>query len=191
MKRFVRLQYNSPVVLTFALVALAALLLGDFTDGWTTTHLFSVYRSSLTDPLTYPRFFLHVLGHANYAHYIGNMMMILVVGPPLEEKYGSRSLLYAIVITAFISGLVQWTFFPNTALLGASGIVFMMIVMSSLSGMRDGCIPITLILVLILYLGGEVINGITASDNISQLTHIIGGLCGAFLGMGMSQSRRR
>lgn len=191
MKRLIRLQYNSPVVLTFALVALAALLLGEFTDGWTTTHLFSVYRSSLTDPLTYPRFFLHVLGHANYAHYIGNMMMILVVGPPLEEKYGSRSLLYAIVITAFISGLVQWTFFPNTGLLGASGIVFMMIVMSSLSGMRDGCIPITLILVLILYLGGEVINGIKASDNISQLTHIIGGLCGAFLGMSMSRSRRR
>lgn len=82
-------------------------------------------------------------------------------------------------------------FFPNTGLLGASGIVFMMIVMSSLSGMRDGCIPITLILVLILYLGGEVINGIKASDNISQLTHIIGGLCGAFLGMSMSRSRRR
>lgn len=50
MKRLIRLQYNSPVVLTFALVALAALLLGEFTDGWTTTHLFSVYRSSLTDP---------------------------------------------------------------------------------------------------------------------------------------------
>ena len=59
MKRLVRLQYNSPVVLTFALVALGALLLGKVTDGWTTSHLFSVYRSSLADPLTYPRFFLH------------------------------------------------------------------------------------------------------------------------------------
>jgi len=190
MKRLVRLQYNSPVVLTFALVALGALLLGKVTDGWTTSHLFSVYRSSLADPLTYPRFFLHVLGHVNYSHYINNMMMILVVGPPLEEKYGSRSLLYAILITAFVSGLVQWTFFPGTALLGASGIVFMMIVMASLSGMRDGYIPITLILVLVLYLGGEVINGITLSDNVSQLTHIIGGLCGAFLGMSMARSRR-
>ena len=179
MKRLVRLQYNSPVVLTFALLSLAALLLDKFTGGWTTVKLFSVYRSPLTDILTYPRFVLHVLGHSGYSHYIGNMMMILVVGPPLEEKYGSRSLFWAIFLTALVSGLVQWLFFPGTALLGASGIVFMMIVMSSLAGMKDGYIPITLILVLVLYLGGEIVDGVVLSDNVSQLTHIIGGICGA------------
>ena len=185
MKRFVRLQYNSPVVLTFALAALAALLLDIVTDGWTTYHLFSVYRCPLNDAMAYPRFVLHVLGHSGYSHYIGNMMMILVVGPPLEEKYGSRSLFWAIFLTALVSGLVQWLFFPGTALLGASGIAFMMIVMSSLAGMRDGYIPITLILVLVLYVGGEIVNGVVLSDNVSQLTHIIGGICGAFLGLSM------
>ena len=92
MKRLFRLQYNAPVTLTFALVSLAALILGKVTDGWTTTYLFSVWHSSLSDILTYPRFILHVLGHTDYSHYIGNMMMILVVGPGLEEKYGSKSL---------------------------------------------------------------------------------------------------
>ena len=81
MKRMVRLQYNSPVVLTFALAALGALLLGKVTGGRTNALLFCVYRSSLTDLFTYPRFVLHVLGHSSYSHYIGNMMMILVVGP--------------------------------------------------------------------------------------------------------------
>ena len=142
-------------------------------------------RSSLLQPLTYPRFFLHVLGPANFTHYISNMMLILVVGPPLEEKYGSRPLLWAIAVTALVSGLVHWLFFPGAALLGASGIVFMMIVMSSLAGMKDGAIPITLILVLILYVGGEVLKGVTLSDNVSQLTHVIGGLCGAFLGLSL------
>lgn len=183
MKRLFKLQYNSPVVLTFALVSLVALWLGKLTDGWTTQYLFSVWHSSLADILTYPRMILHVLGHADYSHYIANMMMILVVGPGLEEKYGSRNLLGAIVITALVSGIVHWVFFPGSALLGASGIVFMMIVMASLAGMRDGYIPITLILVLVLYLGGEVLNGITLKDNVSQLTHIIGGVCGAFLGL--------
>ena len=61
----------------------------------------------------------------------------------------------------------------------------MMIVMSSLAGMKDGAIPITLILVLILYVGGEVLKGVTLSDNVSQLTHVIGGLCGAFLGLSL------
>lgn len=185
MKRLVKFQYNSPVVLTFALLSLCALWLGRVTGGWTTEKLFSVYRAPLSDVLTYPRFVLHVLGSANFSHYIGNMMLILVVGPPLEEKYGGRNLFWAVFITALISGLVQWLFFPGTALLGASGIVFMMIVMSSLSGMKDGCIPITLILVMALYIGGEIVDGITLSDNVSQLTHVIGGLCGAVLGMNM------
>lgn len=182
-KRVIKLQYNSPVVLTFALLAFLALVLQELSGGWTTYKLFSVYRSSLADFWTYPRFFLHVLGHSSYSHYIGNIMMLLVVGPPLEERYGSRSLLLAILLTALISGMVQWIFFPGTALLGASGIVFMMIAMSSLSGMKEGCIPITLILVLVLYIGGEVVNGVVLKDNISQLTHIIGGLCGALLGL--------
>lgn len=183
MKRLFRLQYNSPVVLTFALISLGALWLGKVTDGWTTTYLFSVWHSSLADILTYPRFILHVLGHSDYSHYIANMMMILVVGPGLEEKYGSRKLLGAIVITALVSGLVHWFLFPGTMLLGASGIVFMMIVMASLAGMRDGYIPITLILVLVLYLGNEIVDGVVLSDNVSQLTHIIGGICGAVLGL--------
>ena len=57
--------------------------------------------------------------------------------------------------------------------------------MSSLSGMKDGCIPITLILVLVLYVGGEIIDGVVLSDNVSQLTHVIGGVCGAFLGLSL------
>lgn len=183
MKRLFRLQYNAPVTLTFALLSLAALVLGKVTDGWTTTYIFSVWHSSLADILTYPRFILHVLGHTDYSHYIGNMMMILVVGPGLEEKYGSRNLLSAIIITALVSGLIHWFLFPGTMLLGASGIVFMMIVMASLAGMRDGYIPITLILVLVLYLGNEIVDGMVLSDNVSQLTHIIGGVCGAVLGL--------
>lgn len=180
-----RIQYNAPVVLSFAIISFGVLMLDRFTGGHSTRTLFSVYRSAFNDPATYPRFVLHVLGHMNYSHYIGNMMMILVVGPPLEERYGSRALFWSIFITALVSGLVHWLFFPGTALMGASGIVFMMIVMSSLAGMRDGCIPLTLILVMVLYVGGEVVNGVTLADNVSQLTHIIGGLCGAFLGMSM------
>jgi membrane associated rhomboid family serine protease len=190
MRKF-RIQYNSPVVLTFALLSLASLALGWITKGWTTQMFFCVRSSSLSDPLTYVRFFTHVLGHSGYAHYLSNMMLLLVVGPPLEEKYGSLRLLICILITALVSGLVQFFLFPSTALLGASGIVFMMIVLSSLAGMREGAIPLTLILVLILYLGGEVVDGITTQDNISQLTHIVGGLCGAVLGFAMSKIGRR
>ena len=183
------LQYNAPVVLTFSLLSLGALLLGMATGGLSTQLLFCVYRAPLTDPLTYVRLFGHVLGHAGYSHFMGNIMLLLVIGPPLEEKYGSRRLLFCVAVTALVSGLVQFLFFPGTALLGASGIVFMMIVLSSLAGMREGAVPLTLILVVILYLGGEAVDAVSTRDSVSQLTHIVGGLCGAVLGFAMGQSR--
>jgi membrane associated rhomboid family serine protease len=190
MKVFRRIQYNSPVVLTFALASLAVLICGEITGGKSTLMLFCVYRSSLADPLTYPRLLLHVLGHSGYEHYMGNMLLMLVVGPPLEEKYGSKSLITAIVITAFLSGSVQWIFFPDRGLLGASGIVFMMIVMASLAGMRGGAVPLTLIFVIVFYLGREVIAGITQPDNVSRITHIMGGICGAVIGCALAGKKR-
>ena len=186
----IKISYNAPVALTFSLLALIALLLDPITNGWTTVHLFSVYRCSLSDPLAFFRFFGHVLGHSGFSHYIGNIVLILVLGPNLEERFGSWNVLWAILLTAFISGLVQFIFFPGTALLGASGIVFMMILLSSFGGVRNGVIPVTLILVAVFYLGGELWDAITKQDNVSQLTHIIGGLCGTFLGFALSGRKR-
>lgn len=100
-----KLQYNSPVILTFFLLSLGVLLLDWITGGWTTLHAFCVYRSSLADPLFYVRLFGHVLGHADFDHFLGNMLLLLVIGPPLEEKYGSRTLLAGILLTAGVSGI--------------------------------------------------------------------------------------
>ncbi|MCO1603774.1 rhomboid family intramembrane serine protease [Desulfosporosinus nitroreducens] len=179
---FGKLQYNSPVTLTFALVSLVILLLGQITDGLSTNLLFSAYRSSWTDPLTYFRLLGHVLGHVNWSHYSSNMVLFLVLGPILEEKYKSQSFLIMIAITAFVSGLLHVVLFPNTVLLGASGIVFMMIVLSSVAGMKDGKIPLTLILVIIVYLGGEILS-IGSKDGIAHIAHILGGICGAGFGL--------
>jgi len=179
-------QYNAPTTLSFALVAFVVLavayFMGGHAGGFVRT-FFSVYRSSLLDPLTYLRFFTHVLGHADLAHYTGNIILMLTLGPTLEERYGSCTILGAILITAFISGLIQWIFFPGIMLMGASGIVFMMIIMASLGGMQGGGIPLTLVFVFLFYVGGEVYNGVFLNDNISQLTHIVGGICGAVLGI--------
>lgn len=184
-----RVQFNSPVILSFSLISLVALALGAVTNGWTTVHFFSVYRAPLSDVLAWLRLFTHVFGHAGYTHFMSNILMLLVVGPPLEEKYGSGNLAACILVTALISGLAQCLFSANTILLGASGIVFMLIVLSSFAGASEGKIPLTLILVLALYLGGEVVDGIRAQDNVSHLTHIIGGLCGAGLGFLLRKRR--
>lgn len=187
----IRIRYNAPVVLTFAIVALVALPLNVLTAGWTTPHLFSVYRCSLLDPLAYVRFLCHVLGHSNLTHYMNNMLLMLLVGPPLEEKYGSQTLLLYIGATALATGLVEFIFFPGYALLGASGVVFMMIVLSSFTGSRRGDVPLTVILVAILYLGGEIVTGLKGGDNISQLAHIVGGVCGLVIGFFYADSGKK
>ena len=190
MKRFA-IRFNAPVVLSFAILSLLVLVLDSATGGASTARLFCVYRAPLTDPLTYVRFFTHVLGHSGYSHYMSNMLLILLVGPGLEEKYGSGTMVWTIALTALITGLVHFVFFPNTVLLGASGVVFMMIVLNSFTEMRRGGIPLTMLLVVALYLGNEVVDGLSESDNISQMTHIVGGLCGIVFGFSLARAKKR
>ena len=154
----IKLSFNSPVVLGFTFLCLAVLFLDWLTNSWTTRNLFCVYNSSLVNPLTYVRFFGHVLGHANWDHFIGNIMLLLIVGPLLEEKYGSLNILFVIVSTALVTGLVHFFLFPNTALLGASGVVFAFILLSPFTSVKEGTIPLTVILVAIIYIGEQVYN---------------------------------
>ena len=189
MKRFA-IRFNAPVVLSFAIISLLVLVLDSVTGGASTARLFCVYRAPLTDPLTYVRFFTHVLGHSGYSHYMGNMLLLLV-GQGLEEKYRSRNLLLTIVITDFATGLVQFLLFPHSALLGASGVVFMMIVLSSFTEMKKGGIPLTMLLVVALYLGSEIADGLTKTDNVSHLTHIVGGVSGIVFGFRLARAKKR
>lgn len=186
MGKKISISFNSPVVLTFSIICFGALILGYLTGGYTNQLLFSVYRSSLASPFTYLRLIGHVFGHAGWDHFIGNMTLLLVVGPLLEEKYGSQNIAFVMLATALITGLVNFIFFPHVMLLGASGIVFAFILLSSFTCMKDGKIPLTFILVVIIYIGGQIYQGIFVKDNVSNLTHIIGGGVGSALGFAMS-----
>lgn len=188
-KNRIRISFNSPVILIFSIACLFTLGLGYLTGGVSDKLLFCVYRSSLTDPLTYFRFFGHVLGHANWEHFIGNIMMLLVVGPLLEEKYGSADTLLVILTTAFVTGFIHFICFPDVALMGASGVVFAFILLASMTSIEDGKIPLTFILVAVIYIGGQVRDGLFVNDNVSNLTHIIGGIVGSVLGIAMNKCR--
>lgn len=187
-KRF-KISFNSPVILGFTLICLAALLLNTITGGLANRMIFSVYRSSMLNPLTYIRFIGHIFGHSGWQHFIGNIMLILVIGPLLEEKYGFRNILAVILSTALITGIIHFMFFPHTMLLGASGVVFALILLSSFVSIKEGEIPMTFILVTVIYIGQQIFEGIFINDNISNLTHIIGGITGA--GMGYALNKRK
>ena len=185
-----KVTYNSPVVLTFAILCALTLAANYLTHGASNALLFITRRGAVSNPLTWVRLFTHVLGHASLEHYVGNMMLFLLLGPMLEEKYGSRDLVLVIAITAVVTGLAN-ALMGTSGLLGASGVVFAFIILASMTSFTAGEIPLTLILVVLMYLGREVLNGLFTADNISQLAHIVGGAVGGVCGYMAAAGGRR
>lgn len=186
-----KITFNSPVILAFVFISFGAMVANYLTLGASNKLLFMTYHSSLANPLTYVRFFTHVLGHAGWSHYIGNMMYILLLGPMLEEKYGSAKILEVITITALVTALLNYFLFPGIALCGASGIVFAFILLTSFTGFNDGEIPLTVILVAVIFIGQQVYEGIFLQDNVSNLSHIAGGIVGAVIGYNLNMRRKK
>ncbi|MCR5108183.1 MAG: rhomboid family intramembrane serine protease [Lachnospiraceae bacterium] len=181
-KRKIRVSYNSPVILNFVMVSLIVLIAGYISGGAITRTLFMTYRSSLLNPLTFIRLFTHVLGHSSWLHFIGNASYLLLLGPMLEEKYGSGMIIRIMAVTALATGIVNSIFSANTALCGASGVVFAFIVLASFTGFNSGEIPLTFILVAVIYIGQQLYEGLIVSDDISNTAHIVGGIVGAVIG---------
>ena len=176
-----KLQYNSVLILSYFLISLAALIINKITQGKTKQLLFSSYRSSPLNPLTYIRFFTHALGHTGWHHFSSNFLTMLLIGPMIEEKYGTMNLLIMMLITAGITGLIN-TIISRKAILGASGNVFMLIILSSMVNLEAGKIPLTLVLIFFFYITNEIIEGIFIKDNVSHMGHIIGAICGVIFG---------
>ena len=186
-----RIRYNAPVTLTFTFFS--ALVLGlsltvfpSLTPQWFSTPV--PFRPNVVGD--YVKLFTHVLGHVSVQHYMNNFTMILLLGPILETIYGSEFLLVSILITALSTGLLNVLLFPSTVLLGASGVVFMMIVFVSITNFDKGEIPLTFILVMVIYVGGQVWDAVSKQDNISQLSHIMGGLVRSCMGFFKPRSGR-
>lgn len=175
--------FNAPAVLCFAIASLAALGLSIFTGGASDRMVFSVYRASFLNPLSIVRLFCHVLGHTSFSHYVSNMALILALGPIVEERCGSFRLLFMFAVTALVSGLFHIFLGSSSALMGASGIVYMLIFLASTSGAKSGEIPLTLVAVTALYLTQEILGGLFSAGNVSHLSHIVGGMCGAVMGL--------
>lgn len=175
-----KLRYNSPVIITFAITCAVAFIVNIGTAGSLSNILAVGTSVNWSNPLSILTLVTHAFGHSSVDHLLGNMTFILLLGPIVEEKYGSRQTFIMILVTSLITGVLNISFF-DTGLMGASGIVFMLILLVSFTNVKSGEIPITFILVALLFVGKEVWQSL-GEDNISQFAHIIGGVCGSIFG---------
>ena len=128
----------------------------------------------------YISLFTYVFGHSSLEHLLGNMSLLLILGPIIELKYGTQRFILMSAITAGATGLLHTLLWDNH-LLGFSGLVFMFIVLSTLLNIRNREIPLTFILVVVLYFGMEILSSLQETQ-ISHFAHLFGGAMGAFWG---------
>jgi membrane associated rhomboid family serine protease len=182
-----RIRYNSPVILTFALLCAAVLLIDQLSGGAFIRAYFTLTPDfNAGSFLSWMRMVTYVIGHANWTHLISNFSFILLIGPVLEEKYGSLPILAMMLVTALATAALN-LLLVRTGLYGASGIVFMLVLLSSFTNIRQGEIPITFILIVALYIVREFVNALQP-DTVSQLAHIAGGLIGGAFGFLFSKA---
>ncbi|MBK6784737.1 MAG: rhomboid family intramembrane serine protease [Saprospiraceae bacterium] len=181
------LKFNSPVILGFSLIC-TLVYFGNIFMLNSLLPFFTVYDSvNWSNPFSIVTLVTHSAGHGSVEHLLGNLTLVLLLGPIIEEKYGSNNTLFMMVFTALITGLIN-VFFFNSGLLGASGIVFMFILLVSFTNVKAGQIPVTFILVAALFIGKEVLNTLQ-TNQISEAAHIIGGICGSLFGFTLGSGR--
>ncbi len=175
-----KLTFDAPVILSFTFLSL--LVLGvKFIAG---EHVFWLFTSpahfDFAAPTDYIRLFSYSLGHANWQHFLANFSLALLLGPILEKRFGSWWLLLLMSITILTTALLHAAFFSER-LTGISGVVFMFITLVPLQQMEKGKLPLTFVLILLIYLGQEFFR-VFRHDEISQFAHLMGGGMGILLG---------
>lgn len=180
-----RITNNSPVVVGFVFICVVVQIVSTLTGGASTQALFTSRIGPLSDPLTYWCLVSHIFGHISWDHLIGNMSYILLLGPLLEEKYGSPRLVGIILASALAASIANIVLL-RTTIVGASGVVFTFILLSSVTQVREGELPLTFVLVAALYFGQQIYGAIIVREHISYLGHIAGGVVGAALGFLLS-----
>lgn len=177
-------DYNSVVILSYFFLSLFIMIIDKIFKGKVVEKFFSIAKKdSWLNPITYFKLFSHSLGHADWNHLYNNFVKILLIGPMIEEKYGSINLLIMMLVTSFVIGLI-YKIFNLGRVRGASGVLYMLIILSSFVNMDGGKIPITLALIIIFFVTDDIIKFIKREDdNISHLGHLTGAICGLVFGI--------
>jgi len=180
-----RIEFNAPVTVCYALAAVTATILP------VQAKLAIHGPIRLLDGDFLLSLFTWTLAHGSMTHLLSNFVVILLAAPLLEDRFGSLRMLGVLVTASVLVGLAHCILDPKSALIGASGTVFCLIMLTAMLAGRSGTIPLTMLLVATLYLGRELM-GLFANDGISQTAHILGGVLGVMLGLvmrGHSSSR--
>jgi membrane associated rhomboid family serine protease len=190
------IDIDAPFSLIFSLLCLIVHLLSSIFGSSFTTSYFGIPSLSIFNflsPFSYFRMISQIFGHSNWQHLSGNLVYILLVGPNCEREYGCYKICIIVFLTAISSSLSHLFFGPRDSIqLGASGVVFMFILLNSLIETKTHHIPLTFICQVGIWCSKEFISNFWSQEGgISHLAHLTGALVGTLSGYYFQQQKER
>lgn len=190
-----KVAYDAPVTLSFVIVCVVLFLLGNFVfkNGAlgkvlaSPTTLAGGMGFIVSQPLSYLRLFLYIFGAETGgaagggagAVLITNLILIMLLGPAMEERYGSVIIGIMIFVSALFSGVLNACFCAES-LVGAVPVVCMMIFLNAFMSFSKKKIPLSFVAVIGLFFALELFCGLGI---VRIFICIAGGLCGSLFAL--------
>jgi len=139
-----KVDIDAPFTLSFAFLCLVVQILHSIFGRAFVINYFSIMPFKYfvwTNIGHYIRVFSQVVGHSGWEHLTGNMINLLLVGPSCEREFGFKNLTKLVGYVCIASSVAHMLFASNTSVqLGASGVVFMLILLNSLLQLKTGTV---------------------------------------------------
>ena len=175
-------SYHYIVTIGYFLICFLIFILNALFKNKVTSFL-KIRRGSIFNPMNFIRLVTSGFCHTDFTHFRNNFVFILLLGPILEEKFGSLVFLEMLFITTVVSSLFHLLFYDSSAI-GASDNVYMMVSLCGICCATDEKIPITFVLLFLFFVLGEIILMFfyIIWDSVGHDGHVVGALCGIVFG---------
>ena len=182
----IKVSYDAPVTLTFVIVCAIIFLLNMLLAKSGKVAGFEKIFASPTSQagvlpfipkqvLSYLRLLLYIFGTFEINTLLSNLIMIVILGPAMEERYGSVIIGLMIFVSALFSGVLN-ACFSAESLVGALPVICMMVFLNAFMAFSKKTVPLTFIFVIILIAFMQIFSG---NNAIQTVICIAGGLCGS------------
>ncbi len=211
-KKF-KIDNDSPVTVCLALLLLLAFALDSFAlNGKLLASILTCPGGKLSSPsfnfssgADYIKLLLHVFGSSSWTPAFVNSLFVLLLGPELEERYGSPVFALMLAVSSLVTGVLNACLSPSPVF-GASCAIFTMIFLTGMTDLAKKRIRISWILVFSFYIVYQLYSVYSGSDvrlsssgngfllfmkkNAVTFISLAGGICGSLFGFLVSPKKR-
>lgn len=194
-----KFAYDAPVTLSFAFISIVLFVIDLILKKVDLSLLILSSPTSakgslpfeLNNALSYFRILLYGFGGTTPV-LIYNLIFVLLLGPGIEEKYGSVVIGIMMMFSSLFAGVLN-SCFGTIPLKGCVSMVFMLIFLNSFTSFTNKKVPLSFITVFVLFILSQIYTE-PKMNALQFFINIAGGLCGslfAFLASPKAKSARK